>query len=105
LSRDTGDRGALQWLVELSQKLMASHTETRRVCENMVIDVVVSIGCDEIVDEVAPPILLRAKNIHVTGLGIFISGGGSNFPHISLLRTTMILHIHLEFMTGEISEF
>jgi hypothetical protein len=53
LFRDTGDRGALQWLVELSQKLIAYHTEALSVCENMVTDVVVSIGCEDVVGEVA----------------------------------------------------
>lgn len=53
LFRDTGDRGALQWLVELSQKLITYHTEALSVCENMVTDVVVSIGCEDVVGEVA----------------------------------------------------
>jgi hypothetical protein len=52
LSRDTGDRGALQELVESSQELEPIHTETRSVCESMVTDVVVPIGLEEVVVEV-----------------------------------------------------
>jgi hypothetical protein len=49
LSRDASDRGALQWSVELRQKLRISHTETRSVCVSMMTDVVLSIGDEEVV--------------------------------------------------------
>jgi hypothetical protein len=58
LSRDTGDRGTLQELFNLSQKLRGSHTEARNVCESMVTDVMVSIECEGVV-EVELSILLR----------------------------------------------
>jgi hypothetical protein len=59
LSRDTGDRGTLQELFNLSQKLRGSHTEARNVCESMVTDVMVSIECEAVEVEVELSILLR----------------------------------------------
>jgi hypothetical protein len=52
LSHDASDRGALQWLVELRQKLRISYTEARSVCVSMMTDVVVSIEDERVVAEV-----------------------------------------------------
>jgi hypothetical protein len=52
LSCDTSERGALQWLAELSQDLRASHTEARSVWVSMITGVVVSIRYGEVVAKV-----------------------------------------------------
>ena len=46
LSRDTSNRGALQWSVELQHELRESLTEARSVCANMMTVVMVSIGME-----------------------------------------------------------
>ena len=52
LSRDTGDRRALEWLAISGPKLRADHTEALIDCVSMMTDVVVSIADCDGVEEV-----------------------------------------------------